>query len=270
MTSSPGIHVESARQRGSTSRVPRCDRLIVVTASPGPVYCFNNAEEDAEFWDNTVVAGINETISGKFDQQDYDELYSQANMTEQKFQTFTAGCQSGPSGQYLKYLGTSSVVRDLVSLGDAIVGQGQPIDYWGVSYGTVIGFNFVNSESSGLSIIPAHSNLFLVFPEVLPCSNAKHDAEYYIACWACGSGRCSGSDRLGVIQCNFGHRCCGKHLLTFPTRFRKPLLWTPRRRILASPMAVLRRGQPVAGSLKSPAIMLLGTMSRLSWTMLTM
>jgi hypothetical protein len=93
-----------------------------------------------------VGAYINETISGKFDQRDLNELYSQVDLTEQKFKTFTAACKSSASGLYLKYLGTSSTIRDLVSLGDAIVGPGEPIDYWGVSYGTVIGFNFVNSE----------------------------------------------------------------------------------------------------------------------------
>ena len=129
--------------------------MIVATPTPGPVYCFDSAEEDAVFWENTVVSYINESIAGKFDKQDYDELYSQADMTDQKFKTFTAGCQSGPSGQHLKYLGTSSAVRDLVSLGDAVVGQGQPIDCFGISYGTVIGFgfNFVNGELSGLSIM---------------------------------------------------------------------------------------------------------------------
>ena len=130
--------------------------LLIVATSPGPVFCFDNAEEDAVFWENTVAAYINESIAGKFDQQDYDELYSQTDMTEQKFKTFTAGCQNGPSGKYLKYLGTSSVVRDLVSLGDAIVGQDKLIDYWGVSYGTVVGFNFINSEFFGLSIVTAH------------------------------------------------------------------------------------------------------------------
>jgi hypothetical protein len=104
---------------------------------------------------NTVTTSINETVSGKFDQQDLDEFYSQVDPTEQKFKTFTAACKSSASGPYLKYLGTSSTVRDLASLGDAIVGPGEPIDYWGVSYGTVIGFNFVNSECSGLLPTPA-------------------------------------------------------------------------------------------------------------------
>ena len=99
------------------------------------------------FWQNTVVSYINETISEKFDQQDLNELYSHADSTEQKFKDFTNHCQSGPVGPYLKYIGTSSTIRDLVSLGDAIVGKGEPIDYWGISYGTVIGFNFLNSES---------------------------------------------------------------------------------------------------------------------------
>jgi hypothetical protein len=94
-----------------------------------------------------VVSYINETISEKFDQQDLNELYSHADSTEQKFKDFTSHCQSGPVGPYLKYIGTSSTIRDLVSLGDAIVGKGEPIDYWGISYGTVIGFNFLNSES---------------------------------------------------------------------------------------------------------------------------
>ena len=90
---------------------------------------------------------INETISGRFNSRDLDELYSQADPTEQKFKVFTERCQSGPVGPYLKYIGVTSTARDLVSLGDAILGKGEPINYWGVSYGTVIGFNFVNSES---------------------------------------------------------------------------------------------------------------------------
>jgi hypothetical protein len=88
---------------------------------------------------------INETISGKFDKRDINELYSQVDRTERKAKDFTKHCQSGPAGPYLKYIGTSSTIRDLVSLGDAIVGKGEPIDYWGISYGTVIGFNFLNS-----------------------------------------------------------------------------------------------------------------------------
>ena len=99
------------------------------------------------FWDFTPVTYINETISEKFNERDVNELYSKADLTDQKFADFTTRCQNSASGPYLKYIGTSSTVRDLVSLGDAILGQGQPINYWGISYGTVIGFNFINSKS---------------------------------------------------------------------------------------------------------------------------
>ena len=94
-----------------------------------------------------MANSINETIAGEFNKRDLDELYSQVDLTEQKYKDFTGRCQKGPVGKYLKYLGTSSTIRDLVSLGDALVGKGELIDYWGISYGTVIGFNFVNSKS---------------------------------------------------------------------------------------------------------------------------
>jgi len=93
-----------------------------------------------------VVRYINETISGKFNEQDFNELYSQIDSTEQQFKDFTTRCQNSAVGPYLKYIGTSSTVRDLVSLGDAIVGQGELIDFWGISYGSLLGFSFVNSE----------------------------------------------------------------------------------------------------------------------------
>ena len=92
-----------------------------------------------------VFAYINETISGRFNERDLEELYSQAKSTELKYKDFGERCVNSPSGPYLKYIGTSSTVRDLVSLGDAIVGEGEPINFWGVSYGTIIGFNFLNS-----------------------------------------------------------------------------------------------------------------------------
>jgi pimeloyl-ACP methyl ester carboxylesterase len=111
---------------------------------PGDVTCFNSKDEDDAFWQNTVVRYINETISGKFNEQDRNELYSQVAPTEKKFQDFGQNCRSGPVGPHLPYIGTSSTVRDLVSLGNAIVGTNGSINFWGLGYGTVVGFNFLN------------------------------------------------------------------------------------------------------------------------------
>jgi len=146
LTLSPGILGESGRRCGYTPwllGVGSIDR--VSSLSPGEVYCFNSTE-DAGFWQYTPISGVNETISGKFNERDSTELYSKVGLTEQKVEDLRAHCQSSSIGPYLKYIGTSSTIRDLVSLGDAILGEGEPIDYWGISYGTVIGFNFVNSE----------------------------------------------------------------------------------------------------------------------------
>jgi hypothetical protein len=125
--------------------------------SPGEVTIFNSPLEDAAYWNNTVYNFINESISGKFNQQDLDELYSLVEPTKQKYDDFNERILNSPSGPYLEYLGTSSTIRDLVALGDAIIGEGQPIDYWGFSYGTVVGFNFLNSRFSE----PRHRTLWL-------------------------------------------------------------------------------------------------------------
>ena len=62
-----------------------------------------------------VFTYINETISGGFDQCDLGELYSQVDPTERKYKDFNERCLNSPSGPYLKYLGASSTVHDLVS-----------------------------------------------------------------------------------------------------------------------------------------------------------
>ena len=66
--------------------------------------------------------------------------------TDAKLEDFGKRCLASDTGPYLQYIGTTSTIRDLVSLGDKIVGPGQPIDYYGYSYGTVIGFHFLTRE----------------------------------------------------------------------------------------------------------------------------
>jgi hypothetical protein len=44
-----------------------------------------------------------------------------------------------------EYIGSAAAVRDMVAMHDILEGSEKPIDYWGLSYGTVIGIYFVNS-----------------------------------------------------------------------------------------------------------------------------
>jgi len=56
---------------------------------------------------------------------------------------FASLCQER-SGGIMKYVSTATVVRDLVALHDALEGDIKPIDYWGFSYGTIVGSYLVN------------------------------------------------------------------------------------------------------------------------------
>ena len=94
-----------------------------------------------------MVRSINETISTKFrDPKELKEFYSRVPETDVKLEEYGKKCLASNVGPYLKYVGTSSTIRDLVALGDKIVGPGQPIDYYGYSYGTVIGFHFLTRK----------------------------------------------------------------------------------------------------------------------------
>lgn len=120
---------------------------LSTSPSPGDVICFNTYAEQFAFWNNTVVRSINETISTKFrDPKELEEFYSRVPETNVKLDEFGQKCLASKTGPYLQYVGTTSTIRDLVSLADKIVGPGQPINYYGYSYGTVIGFNFLTRE----------------------------------------------------------------------------------------------------------------------------
>ena len=68
---------------------------------------------------------------------------------QQKYTELGARCQQHSSGKYLKYMGTGATVRDLLAMVDALDGPGAPVNYLGLSYGTVIGSWLVNSEYHG-------------------------------------------------------------------------------------------------------------------------
>ncbi|CEL59949.1 Putative hydrolase Mb2247c OS=Mycobacterium bovis (strain ATCC BAA-935 / AF2122/97) GN=Mb2247c PE=3 SV=1 [Rhizoctonia solani AG-1 IB] len=43
-----------------------------------------------------------------------------------------------------QYIGTAAVVRDMIALHDVLEGSDKPLNFWGVSYGTVVGSYFIN------------------------------------------------------------------------------------------------------------------------------
>ncbi|KAI0769262.1 alpha/beta-hydrolase [Trametes elegans] len=111
---------------------------------PGDIDCFGSVEESNAFWNNTIyLKGIN--MIGNFtDPEDIQTLLSQAPIMERKYQELAQRCLTSPVGKYLQYVGTAATVRDMVALADVIDGPGKPINFYGISYGTVIGSWFMN------------------------------------------------------------------------------------------------------------------------------
>ncbi|KAI8996230.1 hypothetical protein BD414DRAFT_477175 [Trametes punicea] len=112
--------------------------------TPGDVYCFDSVEEYNTFFNGTIeLTGIE--MTGNFtDPDDINALLSQAPIMQKKYEELGERCLQYPMGKYLKYMGTAATVRDMVALADAIDGPGAPVNYAGISYGSVIGSWFVN------------------------------------------------------------------------------------------------------------------------------
>ena len=120
------------------------------TNRPGEIFCFDSAEAHDAFFNGTVeLTGIQYT--GDFaDPADVRALLAQAPVMQRKYAEVGRKCREGPSGRYLRYVGAAATVRDMVALADALDGEGALVNYVGVSYGTLLGAWFVNSECRDL------------------------------------------------------------------------------------------------------------------------
>ena len=109
------------------------------------MYCFDRVDEYDAFFNGTIeLTGIE--MTGNFtNQSDIDALLAQADTMQKKYVELGKKCQHHSDGKYLKYIGTAATVRDLVALNDALDGPEAPINYYGYSYGTILGSWLVNS-----------------------------------------------------------------------------------------------------------------------------
>ena len=116
------------------------------THSPGDIFCFDTAEEQSAFFAGTLEdSGIEYT--GNFtDPADVRALLVQAPHMQAKYEELGRKCLKHESGKFLKYVGSAATARDMITMVDAIVGKGALVNYVGISYGTIIGSWFVNSE----------------------------------------------------------------------------------------------------------------------------
>ncbi|KAF8307596.1 hypothetical protein DL93DRAFT_2171613 [Clavulina sp. PMI_390] len=112
--------------------------------------CYADAAEQAEYIGNgTIMANAGPEAFNNFTNpvthQDPDEIrfWSQLNVTDTSITRIGQLCLS-KNGDNLKYVGTVATVKDILAMADALVGVGSKVDYYGISYGTIVGSYLLN------------------------------------------------------------------------------------------------------------------------------
>lgn len=112
------------------------------------MFCFESLDEYDTFFNGTIeLTGIEETGNFTYP-SDIAALLSQASIMQTKYAQLGQKCLESPSGELLQYLGTAAAVRDMISIADALDGPGAPVNYLGISSGTLLGSWFLGSTLS--------------------------------------------------------------------------------------------------------------------------
>ncbi|CAE6465868.1 unnamed protein product [Rhizoctonia solani] len=116
--------------RGIGQTVPRAD-------------CFATGTEENLFWEGTIPRAGLEARGNFTDQVDIDAFYEQVDEVDVLLEELGKRCVAY-SPDTFQYIGTAAAVRDMIAMHDILEGADKPINFWGLSYGTVIGIYFVN------------------------------------------------------------------------------------------------------------------------------
>ncbi|KAL1715230.1 Alpha/Beta hydrolase protein [Schizophyllum commune] len=113
-------------------------------SNPGPPACFNSTEERIQYFAGTLEATGLDIKGNLTDCDQVETFYLHVDEMEAKYRGLGERCLAADREDILPYLGTAAAVRDLVSLADYFEPGVQEINFWGFSYGTTLGFTFVN------------------------------------------------------------------------------------------------------------------------------
>ncbi|CAE6467002.1 unnamed protein product [Rhizoctonia solani] len=133
---------------------------------------YRNTEMD-EFYRNTVFelgyAQPPNTTASSYaadalvaQQRAFDDIVAQQRQALVLFETQAKLCTKNMpnGGAALNYMGTASVVRDIAFMTDVFDGKGAKINYWGGSYGSILGATLFNmmADRMGKGMIEAIAN----------------------------------------------------------------------------------------------------------------
>ncbi|KAL1733011.1 Alpha/Beta hydrolase protein [Schizophyllum commune] len=164
---------------------------------PGAPECLSDDEWTALFSGTLETQGLD--IKGNLTDGDQVEQFdSHVDEMEAKYQTLGQKCAE--SSATLPYLGTAAAARDMVALADYLDPDIQEINYWGFSYGSMLGFVFVNMfpDRVGHVVLDGCMNplLYANKPTTEYYPNDVVDADeafagFATACALAGPGSCS-------------------------------------------------------------------------------
>ncbi len=98
------------------------------------------------FWNGTIeLTGIE--MTGAFsDPADVRALLDEAPLMQAKYEELGRRCLGHPSGRFLPSVGTAATARDVVAMADVLDGPGSPGNYFGSSYGSLLGHWLMTSK----------------------------------------------------------------------------------------------------------------------------
>ncbi|GJJ10317.1 hypothetical protein Clacol_004543 [Clathrus columnatus] len=103
---------------------------------------FSTAESFQDFFANTIIQNGIEARGNFTDEDDLVSFFSKVNETDNLI--VETGRKCVEANDFLQFVGTTAVVRDMVSIWDCVEPSETGLNYWGFSYGTVIGNYFAN------------------------------------------------------------------------------------------------------------------------------
>jgi pimeloyl-ACP methyl ester carboxylesterase len=109
-----------------------------VGASEPKVTCFNDTSQElfySQLADIALKVGGTETTGNFTDPDVLRHFYSTESFYDYYYSTIGSTCYS-THGDALKYISTTSAVRDMIAISDSLGETSQLINYWGLSYGT--------------------------------------------------------------------------------------------------------------------------------------